>query len=150
MSENHGPEQAVFVYGTLRGSEHNYRLLRGRTSAEFPACLPGHALYADGIPYILPALGAEVVGELMILKPQVSAAVIARLDYLEGFAGPGRPHNLYERCLRKVVYVTDSGERSTRPAWVYVAGSRIADRGGAPEPSGDWLQARARRRLRVA
>ena len=133
-----------FVYGTLRPGQGNYRLLAGQTVAEFPATLPGHALYGPGLPYV--TAGEEdstVVGALIFVAPERYAEVLARLDCLEGYR-PGRPHCHYERVVRTVRYLDADGAEATTLAWVYLAGPAARERLRGTEriAGGDWLAAR--------
>ncbi|MBZ4322232.1 gamma-glutamylcyclotransferase family protein [Streptomyces huiliensis] len=128
----------VFVYGTLRRGGGNYPLfLRGRTTAEVPARLPGAVLYeGPGYPFAVSAPAGEIRGELMTLVPGRYAAVLAALDVLEDHR-PGDPGSLYDRVVRDVR--TERGE-SVR-AWVYLAAERVARRlraEGIRVPGGDW------------
>lgn len=133
-------ETRVFVYGTLRSSCGNYRLLAGNTAAEYPAVLPGARLYASGIPYVTDCPdGGQVVGELMVLRPDLADAVLQRLDSLEGFRA-GRRGNLYERVSRTILYrYQDTLLKTT--AWVYLAGQATIERltDDLIVADGDWL-----------
>ncbi len=133
-----------FVYGTLRPGQGNYRLLAGQTVAEFPATLPGHALYGPGLPYV--TAGEEdsaVVGDLIYVAAERHAEVLARLDCLEGYR-PDRSDNHYDREARTVRYVDVDGAEATTLAWVYLAGrwARERLRLGERIAGGDWLAAR--------
>jgi gamma-glutamylcyclotransferase (GGCT)/AIG2-like uncharacterized protein YtfP len=132
-----------FVYGTLRPGQGNYRLLAGRTVAEFPATLPGHALYGPGLPYV--TAGEEdwaVVGDLIFVASERYGEVLAGLDCLEGYR-PGSRHCHYEREARTVRYVDADGAEATSVAWVYLAGPAVRERLRPAEriPGGDWLEA---------
>lgn len=133
----------VFVYGTLRTGQGNYAwLLRGNTAREVPARLPGFELYAAGIPFIFPAEGGSVRGDLMFLDPATAEATMSGLDRLEGYNPDSDRHSSYERVL--VTVVTDEGE--THEAWAYKGNESIRQRlrsqGGEPAADGDWLTAR--------
>lgn len=132
-----------FVYGTLRPGEVNHDLfLRGRTAAEEPARLPDAALYdGPGYPYAVhrPGSGSGIVGELITPTPDAYGELLAALDLLEAYEGPGRPGNVYDRIAC----------RTLRPdgtpvfAWVYLAASPLARRlaeSGTEIPGGDWLK----------
>ncbi|MGW5348399.1 gamma-glutamylcyclotransferase family protein [Streptomyces sp. NPDC004050] len=133
-------ELPFFVYGTLRPGEVNHALfLRGRTAAEDPARLPGALLYdGPGYPYAVRQEGAEVVGELITAAPGAYATLLAELDRLEEFHGPGLPVNVYDRV--RCDAVRPDGTRT--PAWVYLAAPPLARRlraSGTEIPGGDWL-----------
>jgi len=123
-------EHSVFVYGTLRPGQSNYRrLLADRTVREVPASAKGLALYSNGFPYAVPQLGARVIGDLITIKPELYQEVLADLDRLEGYR-PGHPdHSHYIRTTRSVVVVnhTPNGGawEAFHTAWVYIAGPMI-------------------------
>ncbi|MFJ3142635.1 gamma-glutamylcyclotransferase family protein [Streptomyces halstedii] len=159
-----------FVYGTLLAGERNHdRFLGGRVRGQCPAVLPGTLLYhGPGYPYAVEGPG-EVRGALVTAAPGAYGELVALLDELEGYLGPGCPRNLYERVARPVVprpdgpdasdglYVPDGPHRAGvlrdvsdgpdgpyRPvsAWVYLAGAAVTRSlrtGGTPVPGGDWL-----------
>ena len=78
-------QHSVFVYGTLRPRQGNYRrLLEGRTVAERPGVAKGLALFGSGIPYAVTHPGARVVGTLITITPVLYSEVLADLDRLEG------------------------------------------------------------------
>jgi len=131
-------QKPVFVYGTLRAGQGNYHhILLGTTSNERPAVLHGHTLLGLGVPFATPRDGKIVVGEVMDVRPELWAGVLRRLDYLEGYQGPGRD-NTYVREVREVVL----DEGGTVEAYVYLAGSMGPWIDGAPEvPGGDWVAA---------
>ena len=133
-----------FVYGTLRRGQANHRLLVGRTTAQFAAQLPGHALYDRGLPYVVECRdpGAVVVGELVFIDPAHYQSLLARLDRLEGYRGPGDGRNHYERGAAAVHYADGGTDRTVR-AWVYRAGRRtqalLSKRDRVR--GGDWIAA---------
>ncbi|GGS91195.1 MULTISPECIES: gamma-glutamylcyclotransferase family protein [Streptomyces] len=133
-------ELPFFVYGTLRPGEANHAaFLRGRTAAEEPARLPGAELYdGPGYPYAVRHPGAHVVGELITAAPGAYGALLAELDRLEEYHGPGLPRNLYDRV--RCDALRPDGSRTA--AWVYLAAPPLARRlreSGTRIPGGDWL-----------
>ncbi|MEU9235330.1 gamma-glutamylcyclotransferase family protein [Streptomyces subrutilus] len=129
-----------FVYGTLRTGEVNHGLfLRGRTVAQEPASLPGAALYAGpGYPYAVDRPGSVVAGELITAAPEAYGALLAALDVLEEYGGPGRPGNVYDRIAREALRADGTPVR----AWVYLASPLVARdlrESGTEIPGGDWL-----------
>ncbi|MEV7523282.1 gamma-glutamylcyclotransferase family protein [Streptomyces sp. NPDC091371] len=130
-----------FVYGTLRPGEVNHDLfLRGRTVSEEPASLPDAALYdGPGYPYAVHRPGSEITGELITATPDAYGQLLAALDLLEEYRGPGRPGNVYDRIDCEAVRPDGTPVR----AWVYLAAPllalRLAD-SGTEIPSGDWLR----------
>ncbi|MEW2586413.1 gamma-glutamylcyclotransferase family protein [Streptomyces virginiae] len=129
-----------FVYGTLRPGEVNHDLfLRGRTASEEPATLPDAVLYdGPGYPYAVHRPGTTVVGELITAAPGGYAALLAALDQLEEYEGPGRPGNVYDRIARDALRPDGTAVR----AWVYLASPLIARdlrERGAEIPGGDWF-----------
>lgn len=130
-----------FVYGTLRPGEVNHRLfLRGRTTAEEPARLPGVALYeGPGYPYAVERAGSVTAGELITPAADAYRELLGALDLLEEYAGPGSPGNVYDRVARDAVRADGSRVR----AWVYLAAAPLAGRlalSGREIPGGDWLR----------
>lgn len=130
-----------FVYGTLRPGEVNHDLfLRGRTVAEEPAALPDAALYeGPGYPFAVDCPGSVVVGELITAAPGAYGELLAALDVLEEYGGPGRPGNVYDRIARDAVRPDGTPVR----AWVYLASPLLARdlrESGTEIPGGDWLK----------
>lgn len=143
-----GRQLPFFVYGTLRPGERNHDLLlRGRTTAERPALLPGAVLYeGPGHPYAVDAdnPAAAVTGEAVTAKQEEYGQLLAVLDRLEEYGGPGHPTNLYERVSREVLLADGTPVRT----WVYVAAERVARvlrAGGTTVDGGDWHEAVSRR-----
>ncbi|ANW20308.1 gamma-glutamylcyclotransferase family protein [Streptomyces clavuligerus] len=147
-----GPQDGIselpfFVYGTLRPGEANHtRHLRGRTAAEEPAHWPGGLLYdGPGWPWALEpgpgghaSVSAGVTGTLVTAAPGRYRRLLADLDELEEYFGPGHPRNLYERTVREVT----RADGTPVAAWVYLtaAGPAAGLRAnGVPIPGGDWL-----------
>ncbi|WP_223835749.1 gamma-glutamylcyclotransferase family protein [Streptomyces venezuelae] len=132
-----------FVYGTLRPGEVNHDLfLRGRTASEEPAILPDAALYdGPGYPYAVHRPGTAVVGELITAAPGAYGSLLAALDQLEEYGGPGRPGNVYDRIARPAL----RPDGTTVRAWVYLAAPLIARdlrESGTEIPGGDWFARR--------
>ncbi|MEU2389850.1 gamma-glutamylcyclotransferase family protein [Streptomyces sp. NPDC007369] len=133
-------ELPFFVYGTLRPGGVNHALfLRGRTSAEEPARLPGALLYdGPGYPYAVRHTGSEIVGELVTAAPGAYGRLLAELDRLEEYHGPGLPVNLYDRVRCDAV----RPDGTLTVAWVYLAAPPLARRlreTGTEIAGGDWL-----------
>jgi len=132
----------VFVYGTLRPGQGNYlRLLAGRIAAPVRATLPGHALYGRTLPfpYVVPAAGHAVVGDLVTPLPGRYDEVLDGLDWLEGYRADRPDAGHYVRT--RVLVESDAG---TEAAWVYLAGA-MATRRLCPHDlvgDGDWLGVR--------
>lgn len=121
-----GAGHLVFVYGTLRTGQANHaRLLAGRAMA--PAVLAGHELRLGAWPWIGPADGSSVVGEVV----EVDRPTLARLDLLEDVAGG------WYRRERRPVRLADGTEVG---AWAYLAAS-VARAGDRLITGGDWLTA---------
>lgn len=127
----------LFVYGTLRQGQGNYRLLADRTDQEEPASAPGLALFGWSFPYAVPLPDASAVGVLVTITPDLYQDVLVDLDRLEGYRSdrPDRSH--YIRSARTVL--TAAGD--IRTAWIYLAGSGIDPAGMRRIPGDDWLLA---------
>ncbi|MEV3873540.1 gamma-glutamylcyclotransferase family protein [Streptomyces sp. NPDC049906] len=141
MTSAHPAPLPFFVYGTLRpGGTYHDSHLRDALATVVPARLPDAALHdGPGYPYAVAAPPpAEVLGDLVTVRPADHDALLASLDALEEYAGPGDARNEYERVVREVL--TPDG--TAVPAWVYLAAPRVADRlrrSGTPIAGGDWL-----------
>lgn len=137
----------VFVYGTLRTGMGNWNsLLKGRTTAELPATLPGSKMYSTGLAWVMDATEPEpamqVQGDLMFLDEQNYREHLRRLDGLEGY-NPATDAGLYRRVARMVKYTDENGVEAEALAWVYYAGD--ADKAGRYQAKdlvedGDWLR----------
>ncbi|WP_299531284.1 gamma-glutamylcyclotransferase family protein [uncultured Streptomyces sp.] len=140
----HAPttEQPFFVYGTLLPGEPNHDMfIRGRSAREETALLRGAVLYdGPGYPYAIDG-DAVVHGTLVTAAPDGYRELLALLDSLEEFLGPGHPRNLYERVTRAV----ELPDGRTVLAWVYLAAAAVTrslHAGGVPIPDGRWLTRR--------
>jgi gamma-glutamylcyclotransferase (GGCT)/AIG2-like uncharacterized protein YtfP/cation transport regulator ChaC len=122
-----GNDHLVFVYGTLRKHQTYHGLLKGcECLAE--QCWTRGRLYDTGFGY--PALVQEARGRVYGEVYRVSDGVLAKLDELEGYQGPGKA-NEYDR-LKQPVH-TDQGRME---AYVYVYQSLESH---MPEiEGGDW------------
>lgn len=118
----------VFVYGTLRFGERNHRLLEGAKRIAAIATVQGD-LIDTGAGYPALILGSQhlVAGEIY----EVDDECLVRLDELEGYHGPGHPHNHYERVV--VEMRTDTGMYE---GWTYIYNQPVAER--AIIPHGEW------------
>lgn len=133
----------VFVYGTLRSGQGNYGwCLRGRTVSEVRATFAGGRMYDQGgFPYVVQTGDSRdlIVGDLMVIDPDLYATTMASLDGLEGFRGEGAKFNHYDR--RIVTVTTDDGVEHR--AYTYlVPERRVAETvENLPLiPSGDWVE----------
>ena len=133
-------QHLLFVYGTLRPGQGNYRLLADRTDREEPASAPGLALFGWGFPYAVPFPGASTVGVLVTITPDLYRDVLIDLDHLEGYR-PDRPDRSH--YIRRPRTVLTAG--GTRTAWIYLAGPGIDPAGMRRIPGDDWLLASADR-----
>lgn len=116
----------LFVYGTLRPGQANHgRLLPGRHFT--PAVLDDHELRLGEWPWVQPAEGSSVMGEVV----EVDAEKLAELDLLEGVAS-----GWYRR--RRCSVLQADGARVE--AWTYIAGS-LARPDDRLVSGGDWLGA---------
>ena len=127
--------ELVFVYGTLRKGEQYHDLLEDSRLCSALAQMNGWmADTGHGYPVLLEDGAAETVaGELY----EVSDRVLAGLDRLEEYYGPGDERNEYERIQAEVL--TDNGKLE---AWVYVYRH---PRSYAAVSGGDWKLHRLKR-----
>lgn len=130
----------VFVYGTLRRDQRNYRhLLARHTTAEYDARLVRHRLYDSGLPYIAECDDptATVAGDLMLMDPADYDELLAQLDRLEGVE-----YGHYSRVARPVTYRTGTGAAwQNTTAWVYQGGQGFDYIDKWLVSGGDWLRA---------
>jgi gamma-glutamylaminecyclotransferase len=104
----------VFVYGTLKRSGFNHRLLWDATYMG-DAAVEGYSLTAGGgFPYAVRVEGGQARGEVY----EVDDATMDRLDSLEGF-----PHHY----TRDYIGAYIDGVGPVR-VWIYVAANDIQDR----------------------
>lgn len=137
----------VFVYGSLRVGESNYlRLVEGNTEREVSAVLPAHRMYryeiyAGVYPCVIDAGTDEAVpGDLLYLRDEIYAPVLARLDELEMY-DPATHSGPYLRVRRVAFAADDAGRARPIEAWVYHASPEtLASR--RPDdhiPGGNWV-----------
>lgn len=125
----------VFVYGTLLTGEPNHRLVGGLVTERIPAVLEGVRLFDTGRGYPAAAPGqGKVEGELLRFGPAFRFA-LEIMDELEGYHGPGREDNEYDRLACSVILA--EGRES---AYTYMAATmpRLA----RPIPDGSWRRHR--------
>lgn len=117
--DNHEP---VFVYGTLRQDQGNWRRLLNRAPVKTVRSAANLVMYSlGGCPAcVREPLGEDVIGEVYYCN----AAEMARLDALEGVE-----HGMYQR---EWIYLDDG-----TGAWVYVMRKEQV-RGCSKVESGDW------------
>lgn len=127
-------KRPFFVYGTLLPGQPNAYLWQGTVTDQQPSTLAGSALYDMGSYPMLVETGDECVhGIVLHIAEAAYAAVLARLDELEGCT-PDQPEDFgYSRVVREV-----QGENGrSLSAWVYI-GQEATVRGLSAIPGGDW------------
>ena len=138
-------QHSVFVYGTLRPRQGNYRrLLAGRTVRESPATAKGHALYGIGFPYAVPQPGGRIVGDLITIEPALYRDVLADLDALEGYHAHRPATSHYIRTTRSIIATNPLPGGGTwetfHTAWIYLAGPCTTTPTTMPRiTDDDWL-----------
>jgi gamma-glutamylcyclotransferase (GGCT)/AIG2-like uncharacterized protein YtfP len=126
-----------FFYGTMRHSQENYVVLRGRTVFEQLARAYGMTLFSmRSYPAMVP--GDRVVqGELMILHPRFYYDLLLELDRAEGYNPDKHDACLFQRTL--ITVELESGAEVL--AWCYMGNSELVKRLTLEEvPGGDWEQ----------
>ncbi|MBV9791107.1 MAG: gamma-glutamylcyclotransferase [Chloroflexi bacterium] len=109
----------VFVYGTLRAGQANWRrYLQGKTLSTHPAIAPDHKMYATNYAYVTDAPGQQIVGELVEIRPECYERVMQDLDRLEDYDPLDLEHSLYVRVERDVLVVGAAPNACCR-AWIY-------------------------------
>lgn len=126
----------LFLYGTLRPGSLNHRdwMAPHLAGPCRPARVSGVALHhVGGLPYLVPAPGAVVVGDLADLDPERYDSILELLDEFEG---------THAGHYRRLVVVTAAGEE----AWAWLAGDGLAAAVDASTlvEGGDWLEVRSR------
>ena len=137
-------QYSVFVYGTLRPRQGNYRrLLAGRTVRESPATAKGLALYGTGFPYAMPQPGARTVGDLITIEPALYREVLAELDALEGYHAHRPATSHYIRTTSSVIATNPLPAGGTwetcHTAWIYLAGPGTTPTTMPRITGDDWL-----------
>jgi gamma-glutamylcyclotransferase (GGCT)/AIG2-like uncharacterized protein YtfP len=132
-----------FVYGTLRRGEGNHRLVQADLEDVREARLPGHVLYAQGLPYIGPSdsLGTVVVGDLLLIRPDWYGQALRALDRLEGYDPPRRAMYVRTRVCAEFSGGPDNAWLEC-DAWAYLGGDSFPCDPGLVIPSGDWADVR--------
>lgn len=131
------PENAVFVYGTLKpGGKYWPVFCEGKTTSVTPAKIRGR-LYDLHVGY--PGLRRDEDGWVhgfVLVVPD--PADFRRIDELEGYS-PDQPVELNEYIrLKTPCFDTASGEE-LGSVWAYeVTPETLAQLGGTPIPSGNW------------
>ncbi|MGX6445028.1 gamma-glutamylcyclotransferase [Neobacillus sp. K501] len=123
----------VFVYGTLRRSEHNHHFMNGATLVAEQAWTEG-ILFDTGLGYpaVKKARDGKVYGELYL----VSDEQLHTLDRLEGY-DEENPHRLYDRDKQIIYYDTGKTE-----AYIYTFASHNEKLLSDKIPLGDWKEPR--------
>jgi periplasmic divalent cation tolerance protein len=131
-----GAVRPLFLYGTLRPGSWNH----ADWMAPFLAApcrsarVAGVALHhVGGLPYLVAAADAFVVGDLADLDPDRYGSILEILDEFEG---------THAGHYRRTVVVTEAGEE----AWAWLAGDELASSVDDTTlvPGGDWLEVRSR------
>jgi len=126
----------LFVYGTLLAGERWHdSCLAGRFVSCEAAWTRG-VLYAleEGFPALCDGEG-RVWGEAYAFDPEAWERVRPALDALEGYRGPGRSDNEYER-VRRAVWEARTGRRRT--AYLYRHPAPAPPPGALLIVGGDW------------
>lgn len=151
-------QNPIFVYGTLRQGQSNYKLLmQGRTQAEQPAYLYGARLFSmvscpiaiehDDIPNSLqPDIAPETPylrGDLITVHPFHYDAMLQELDQFEEYYPYDPENSMYIREQREVILA----DQTRIVAWVYIGNPNFLAPSHEFIPSGDWVAYRQHRRL---
>jgi gamma-glutamylcyclotransferase (GGCT)/AIG2-like uncharacterized protein YtfP len=114
----------VFVYGTLKRSQGNYRhFLSDQIFVGSAITVPRYSMIAGGYPVLLDVDGnrSDVVGEVF----DVDDMALQRLDGLEGYRGEGQMSNMYDRKVIAVKVWTGSELLETE-ANIYIGAGRFS------------------------
>lgn len=139
----------VFVYGTLRPGQGNYRLMGEAVETYTSGIVKGVGIYGPtrGFPYAAEHQDENAItaGEVVWLSDDY-AGVKARqnLDYLEGFSSDYPTNSHYERVLKTVNVKDGFGNGKEVKAWMYLA--RGYSKSALQEKDriihGDWVKAK--------
>ena len=115
----------VFVYGTLKRGNHNFKFLANSRFLGAHTTDPSYTLTCNGFfPKAVRGGSTAIVGEVF----EVDEKTLESLNRLEGFHGFGSPHNHYDVDLietpfgETMIYVVNPGEGSKTVV-----------------PSGEWI-----------
>jgi len=125
----------VFVYGTLKPGERNYRrYCQGKVADACPAIAKGQ-LFALPAGYPAMTAGVEDVYGFVLTFP--STAVLGDLDRLEDYDSLRPPEqNEYQR---QEIEIFDRDRQPLGTAWAYLMlRDRINSLGGISLPNGYW------------
>lgn len=86
----------VFVYGTLKQGLWNNRCLMGARLVGKAHTVEPYVMFSSGVPFVVKRYDAtdQIAGEVYEVD---YATLHGSLDRLEGYRGPGRVDNMYER-----------------------------------------------------
>jgi gamma-glutamylcyclotransferase (GGCT)/AIG2-like uncharacterized protein YtfP len=106
-----------FFYGTLMRDQSRHHLIPRPPLWIHPAQTRGRLLHIRGkYPGLVEGEGT-VFGELLAFQDEEESALLQALDAYEGYQGPGRSGNLYERRRAPVL---DETAAQTVEAWLYI------------------------------
>lgn len=139
----------VFVYGTLRPGQGNYRLMGDAVQTYTSGVAKGIGIYGPtrGFPYAAEHKddNAITVGEVVWLSNDYTGVKARQnLDYLEGFSSDYPTNSHYERVLKTINIQDNNGNSKEVKAWMYLARgySRSALQENDRILHGDWVQAK--------
>lgn len=139
----------VFVYGTLRPGQGNYRLMGDAVNTYTSGVVKGVGIYGPtrGFPYAAEHQddNAITVGEVVWLSNDYTGVKARQnLDYLEGFSSDYPTNSHYERVLKTINIKDNLGNDKEVKAWMYLA--RGYSKSALEEKDriihGDWVQAK--------
>lgn len=141
----------LFVYGTLRPGQVQYQYLRGKTRAEYPACMEGVCLFSltsfpmlvslDRLPPHLnrdDILHTRVYGNLVVPHERHYERLLTQLDRYEDYNPCETQESMYWRELREVTVLFP--EPQAVQAWVYMGNPQFLTPEHSVIQSGDWVQ----------
>ncbi len=101
----------LFVYGTLKEGYGNHSLIKNRYITKDNYIVNGYRVKNyNGLPYAIQDANSSIKGELFTF---LNSDILEEVDRLEGYKGPDRVTNLYDRIQldsNPIIYMYIAGK----------------------------------------